>query len=178
MIALGDLALLVLCLARNAPLLRRSLVLVKNRLLRERRLSWNKVGALQLQRQEEAGVSRERQTLRRSTPRQKANETCREDEQITNFSVPALGSIGSSRDGGHEYVDLPIACATRRWISSGDGGNGAVTVPSQRGRSAIMSQSRSGRLRSGTTPRAWYCPITSAKVTLAFRRRPTRPNEA
>jgi hypothetical protein len=34
-----------------------------------------------------------------------------------------------------------------------------------------MSQSRSGRLQSGTTPRAWYCPITSVKVIPAFRRR-------
>jgi hypothetical protein len=38
---------------------------------------------------------------KRSTPRQKANETCREDERLTNFSVPALGSIGSICDG-HE----------------------------------------------------------------------------
>jgi hypothetical protein len=36
-----------------------------------------------------------------------------------------------------------------------------------------MSQSRSGRLRSGTTPQAWYCPTTSAKVIPPFRRRPS-----
>jgi hypothetical protein len=36
-----------------------------------------------------------------------------------------------------------------------------------------MSQRRSGRLRSGTTAQAWYCLITSARVTLAFRRRPS-----
>jgi hypothetical protein len=33
---------------------------------------------------------------------QRENKTCREDEQLTYFSVPALGSIGSIRDGGHE----------------------------------------------------------------------------
>jgi hypothetical protein len=58
MITLGDLALLVLRLARSTPLLRHGLVLVKNRLLRERRLGWNEVGALQLQQQEGAKVSR------------------------------------------------------------------------------------------------------------------------
>jgi hypothetical protein len=47
-IALGDLALLVLRFARSAPLLRCGLVLVENRLLRERRLGRYKVGALQL----------------------------------------------------------------------------------------------------------------------------------
>jgi hypothetical protein len=29
------------------------------------------------------------------------------------ISVTALGSIGSICDGGHELVDLPIACAMR-----------------------------------------------------------------
>jgi hypothetical protein len=48
-----------------------------------------------------------------------------------------------------------------------------VTIPTHGALSAIMSQSRSGRLRSGTTPRAWYCPTTSAKVIPAFRRRPS-----
>jgi hypothetical protein len=32
----------------------------------------------------------------------KANKIHREDKQLTIFSVPASGSIGSSRDGGHE----------------------------------------------------------------------------
>jgi hypothetical protein len=32
----------------------------------------------------------------------KANKMHREDEQLTTFSVPVLGSIGSSRDGGHQ----------------------------------------------------------------------------
>jgi hypothetical protein len=41
-------------------------------------------------------------TPRRSTPQQRANGTCREDRQLTNLSVPALGSIGSIRYGGHE----------------------------------------------------------------------------
>jgi hypothetical protein len=36
--------------------------------------------------------------------------------QLTNLSVPWLGSIGRSRTDGHVYVDFPIACATRRWI--------------------------------------------------------------
>jgi hypothetical protein len=61
-ITLGDLELLVLRLACSAPLLHRSLILVKNRLLRERRLGRNKVSALQLQRQEGAKVTRGRQT--------------------------------------------------------------------------------------------------------------------
>jgi hypothetical protein len=70
-IALGDLALLVLRLARGAPLLHHSLVPVKNRLLRERRLGRDEVGALQLQRQEGVKVSRETQALRRSKLQQK-----------------------------------------------------------------------------------------------------------
>jgi hypothetical protein len=44
----------------------------------------------------------------------KANKMHREDKQLIIFSVPALGSIGSSRDGGHKLVDPPIACATQR----------------------------------------------------------------
>jgi hypothetical protein len=43
-----------------------------------------------------------RSNSRRSAPQRRANETCREDGQLTNFFVPALGSIGSIRDGGHE----------------------------------------------------------------------------
>jgi hypothetical protein len=50
-----------------------------------------------LQQQERTGVK-----PKNIFPRQKANRTCREDEQLTNFSVPALESIGSIRDGGHE----------------------------------------------------------------------------
>jgi hypothetical protein len=40
--------------------------------------------------------------LKKIIPQQRVNEACREDEQLTNFSVPALGSIESIRDGGHE----------------------------------------------------------------------------
>jgi hypothetical protein len=86
-IALGDQTFLMLRHTRNAPPLRRRLILVEDRLLRERRLGWNKVGTLQPE---------------KIFPRQKANRTCREDGQLTNFSVPALGSIGSIRNGGHE----------------------------------------------------------------------------
>jgi hypothetical protein len=64
-VALGDLALLVLRLARGAPFLRRGLVAVKNHLLRERCLGRNEVGALQLQWQEGVKVSRGRQAPRR-----------------------------------------------------------------------------------------------------------------
>jgi hypothetical protein len=42
---------------------------------------------------------------------------------------------------------------------------GAVIVPVQGARSAVISQGRSGRLQSSTTLRAWYYPRTSAKVT-------------
>jgi hypothetical protein len=56
-IALGDLAFFVLRLARGAPPLRGRLVPVEDRLLRERRLGRNKVGTLQLQRQEGRKVS-------------------------------------------------------------------------------------------------------------------------
>jgi hypothetical protein len=87
----------MLRLTRSAPLLRRGLVLVEDRLLRERRLGRNKVGAFQLPQQECTKVKSEN-----IFPRQKANETGREDGQLTNFSVPALGSIGSIRNGGHE----------------------------------------------------------------------------
>jgi hypothetical protein len=87
----------MLRLTRSTPLLRRSLVLVEDRLLRERRLGRNEVGTFQLPQQERTKVKSEK-----IFPRQKANETGQEDGQLTNFSVPALGSIGSIRDGGHE----------------------------------------------------------------------------
>jgi hypothetical protein len=48
MITLGDLAFLVLRITRSTPFLHRSLLLVENRLLWERRLGQDKVGALQL----------------------------------------------------------------------------------------------------------------------------------
>jgi hypothetical protein len=96
-IALGDLAFLMLRLTRSVPLLCRRLILVEDRLLRERRLGRNKVDAFQLQRQDHIEVKFEK-----IFPRQKANRTRREDKQLTYFSVPALGSIGSICDGGHE----------------------------------------------------------------------------
>jgi hypothetical protein len=77
--------------------LRHRLILVEDRLLRERRLGRNKVGAFQLQQQERTKVKPEK-----IFPRQKANRTCRDDGQLTNFSVPTLGSIRSIHDGGHE----------------------------------------------------------------------------
>jgi hypothetical protein len=49
-IALGDLAFLVLRFARGMTLLCCGLVSVENRLLRERRIGRDEVGALQLQR--------------------------------------------------------------------------------------------------------------------------------
>jgi hypothetical protein len=94
---LGDLVFLMLRFTRSTPLLRRSLVLVEDRLLRERSLGWDKVGAFQLPQQERTKVKSEK-----IVPRQRKNETGREDKQLTNFSVPALGSIGSIRDDGHE----------------------------------------------------------------------------
>jgi hypothetical protein len=54
---LGDLALLVLRLARSAPFLRRSLFLVEDRFLRERRLGQDEVGAFQLQKQEHPKIN-------------------------------------------------------------------------------------------------------------------------
>jgi hypothetical protein len=96
-VALGDLAFLVLRLVCSAPLLRCGLVLVEDRLLRERRLGRDEMGAFQLQRQGPTKINPEN-----IIPRQRANETCREDGQLTNFSVLALRSIGSIRDGGHE----------------------------------------------------------------------------
>jgi hypothetical protein len=87
----------MLCLTRSAPLHHRRLILVEDHLLRERRLSWNKVGAFQLQQQELTKVKSEK-----IFPRQKVNRTCQEDGRLTNFSVLALGSIGSIRGGGHE----------------------------------------------------------------------------
>jgi hypothetical protein len=96
-VALGDLAFVILRLTRSTPPLRRRLILVEDRVLWERRLGRNKVGTFQLQQQERTEVK-----PKKIFPRQKANRTCREDGQLTNFSVPALGSIGSIRDDGHE----------------------------------------------------------------------------
>jgi hypothetical protein len=67
------------------------------------------VAAFQLPQQERIKVKSEK-----IVPRQRANETGREDGQLMNFSVTVLGSIGGIRDSGHEWVALPIACATRR----------------------------------------------------------------
>jgi hypothetical protein len=94
---LGDLAFLMLRLTRSTPLLRRGLVLVEDRLLWERCLGRDEVGAFQLPQQGRTKVK-----LEKIFPQQRANETCREDRQLTNFSIPTLGSIGSIRDGGHE----------------------------------------------------------------------------
>jgi hypothetical protein len=69
----------------------------EDRLLRERRLGRDEVDTLQLRRREHTKINPEKIILG-----QRANGTCREDGQLTNFSVPALGSIGSIRDGGHE----------------------------------------------------------------------------
>jgi hypothetical protein len=96
-IALGDLAFLILRLTRSTPLLRRILVLVEDCLLRERRLGRDEVGAFQLPPQGCTKVKPEK-----IFSQQRLNKTCQEDGQLTNFSVPALGSIGSIRDGGHE----------------------------------------------------------------------------
>jgi hypothetical protein len=71
-IALGDIAFLMLRLTRSAPLLRHSLVLVEDRLLRERRLGRNEVGAFQLLQQKRTNVR-----SKKIFPRQKANETGR-----------------------------------------------------------------------------------------------------
>jgi hypothetical protein len=96
-IALGDLVLLMLHLTCNVPLLRRGLVLVEDCFLWERCLGRNEVGAFQLPQQERTKVKSER-----IFPRQKENETGRGDKQRTIFYIPALGSMGNIRDGGHE----------------------------------------------------------------------------
>jgi hypothetical protein len=76
-ITLGDLAFLMLRLTRGTPLLRHGLVLVEDRLLRERRLGG---GAFQLPQQGRTKVKPEK-----FFPRQRANETCQEYGQLTNF---------------------------------------------------------------------------------------------
>jgi hypothetical protein len=68
-IVLGDLTLLRLRLTRSAPLLYHSLVLVEDRLLWERHLDQNEVGAFQLPQQERTKVKSEK-----IFPQQKANE--------------------------------------------------------------------------------------------------------
>jgi hypothetical protein len=59
-IALGDLAFLMLRLTRSTPFLCCSLVLVEDRLLRERRLGRDKVGVFQLPQQERTKVKSEK----------------------------------------------------------------------------------------------------------------------
>jgi hypothetical protein len=63
-----------------------------------------------------------------------------------------MGSIGRSRAGGQVKFDFPITSTTRRRISFSDGKAGAVIVSILRALSAIISQRRNNRLRSGTTP--------------------------
>jgi hypothetical protein len=58
--ALGDLAFLMLRLTRSTPLLRCSLVLVEDRLFRERRLGRDEMGAFQLPQQERIKVKSEK----------------------------------------------------------------------------------------------------------------------
>jgi hypothetical protein len=94
-ITLGDLAFFVLHLACSAPPLRCRLVPVENRLLRERRLGQNKVGALQLQRQEGIKVNRRRRPPRRSASQQKRTR-CIEKIRTHNFFVPAWGASGAA----------------------------------------------------------------------------------
>jgi hypothetical protein len=75
MIALGDLALFVLRLARGAPPLRGRFVPVEDRLLRERRLDRNEVRTPQPQQQEGIGISRSIRSPRRSTSQQRTQTT-------------------------------------------------------------------------------------------------------
>jgi hypothetical protein len=64
--------------------------------------------------------------------------------------------MSRSRDGGHEYDAFPMAGAMQHWISSNEGGLGAVTDPTKGALLVVISQIRRGRLRSGMIPRAWY----------------------
>jgi hypothetical protein len=95
-IALGDLALFVLCLVCSTLPLRDRLVPVKNRLLREMRLGRNKVRTLQLQQQEGREVSQSRRSPRRSTSQQKhrTNKMYREDVDSQFFQSPRGGALG------------------------------------------------------------------------------------
>jgi hypothetical protein len=152
-ITLGDLAFFVLSLACSGLPLHCRLVPVENRLLRVRRLGRNKVGALQLQRQEGIKVSQRRRPPKRSTSQQKQTR-CIKKITTHNFFCPRVGEhrkqprrrprVGRPPERlCHTALDLE----RRRECD-------AVTVPIQGTRSAIISQSQSGRLRSGTTPRA------------------------
>jgi hypothetical protein len=93
-IALGDLALFVLCLARSTLALHGHFVLVEDRLLRERRLGRNEVRTPQLQQQEHRGVNRSRRSPRRSTSQQrtKKTETYREDVDSQISQSPCGGA--------------------------------------------------------------------------------------
>jgi hypothetical protein len=152
-IALGDMAFSVLRLACSAPPLCGCLVLVEDRLLWERLLGQDEVSRLQLQRQKgkrSAGVKGLRED------RHHNQKHTRSTEKITTHKF-FRSLVGEHQELPRQrpQVGRPsdrLRHTTRRWTSSDNGRDGTVTVPAQGGRSAVISQRRSGRLRSGTTP--------------------------
>jgi hypothetical protein len=105
LIVLGDLLLLVRHLALRPLPIHGHLIVLKDHLLRERWIRRNKVGALQLKIKGDEGNQRllenpgNIRTKRRPRTTQKAYWKMK---LLTSFSVPSLGSMGKSRDGGHE----------------------------------------------------------------------------
>jgi hypothetical protein len=78
------------------PLLHRDLVLVENRLLRERRLGRNEVGALQLQQQEGVKGSRGRRASRRSMLRKKQIRCIEKTNNSQLFLSPHRRASGAA----------------------------------------------------------------------------------
>jgi hypothetical protein len=95
-ITLGDLAFLMLRLARGAPPLRGSLVPVEYRLLQERRLGRNKVGALQLQGQEGVKGPPEKKNFEKIDVTAKANKMHQEDNNSQFFLSLHWGASGAA----------------------------------------------------------------------------------
>jgi hypothetical protein len=92
-IALGDLAFLMLRLTRSAPLLCRRLILVEDRLLRERRLGRNKVDAFQLQRQDHIEVKSE--SPRRSSHDKRQIKLAEKTDNLHISLFPHWGASGA-----------------------------------------------------------------------------------
>jgi hypothetical protein len=83
----------MLCLTRSALPIRRRLILVEDRLLQERRLSLNKVGAFQLQQQECTEVKPEK-IFPRPRPRHHYDRNCPDE---TSKAATATNTNKSSR---------------------------------------------------------------------------------
>jgi hypothetical protein len=141
------------------------MVAFEDRLLRERRLRRHKVGAHQLEKQgaEESIVVKNLREDQHQFKTQSLSGSLSEEEAAYKFFSLLIGEHWNKSCCPPHKGRLPDRQHHGRWISFSDGSSGAFTITTRGALPAVISMRHSGRLRSGTTPRAWYWPMTAAK---------------